>query len=358
MSVNNKAKKLTTLSQTAIKSLFEGQVLGWFLVEYTKGSYFFLVDKKQTSAAKFKSPKIVKVLLERYGVDTAKVTDKSEFLAGTVGLAEGNHEMVIGVKKNGAGKSTLRTVMKDSGFKKILKTVSIVKAHSLSISNQALTAEEASEIQHEEEDKQQVSSAAASLSLNEKEQDALRFALWAKDNVSKMYTPNPGSDLEDFFHKCLRRLDKFKSKKLYKMFDPKYWNKKFRDVEHPLFDKLGTYRHTKEYNEVLIQVCTSQLRLLEVASENENIEALVNELYDSNFVDSFTEFEQKLKDSGFKKNEIPEIISAFGADNMAEFTQLLEVCGGKRKQMMYLLAAIGHNSWDRLLGMLDQIEAV
>lgn len=358
MSVNNKAKKLTTLSQTAIKSLFEGQVLGWFLVEQSKGSYYFLVDKKQTSAAKFKSPKIVKALLERYGVDTAKVTDKSEFLAGTVGLAEGNYEMVVATKKNGAGTSTLRTVIKDSGFKKILKTVSIVKVHSLSVSQQHLTAEEASEIQHEEEDKQTVASATAALSLNEKEQAALRLALWAKDNISKMYTPNPGSELEDFFHKCVRRLEKFKGKKLYKMFDPKYWNKKFRDVEHPLFDKLGSYRHTKEYNEVLIKVCTTQLKLIEAAAENEDIEALVNELYDSDFVESFTGFEQKLTELQFTKKEIPEIISAFGADNMTEFTQLLEVCGGKRKQMMYLLSAIGHNSWPRLLGMLDQIEYV
>ena len=358
MSVNNKAKKLTTLSQTSIKGLFEGSTRGWFLVEKSKGSYYFLVDKKQATAAKFKSPKIVKSLLERYDVDTSKITDKAEFLSGTVGLTEGNYEMVIAVKKNGAGKSTLRTVMKDSSFKKILKTVSIVKAHSLSISEQPLTAEEAAEIQHEEEDKQQVSSATEALSLNEKEQEALRFALWSKDNVSKMYTPNPGSDLEDFFHKCLRRLEKFKSKKLYKMFDPKYWNKKFRDVNHPLFDKLGTYRHTKEYNETLIQVCTSQLQLIEAASANEDVDAIVNDLYDSEFVESFTEFEQQLKSLGFKKNEIPEIISAFGADNLEEFSQLLELCGGKRKQIMYLLATIGHNSWVRLLGMLDQIEAV
>ena len=58
-----------------------------------------------------------------------------------------------------------------------------------------------------------------------------------------------------------------------------------------------------------------------------------------------------MKSLGFKKNEIPEIISAFGADNLEEFTQLFEMCGGKRKQIANLLATIGHNSWVRLLGM-------
>ena len=54
------------------------------VVEASK-DLFFSIDKKQTSA-KLDS-KNSKALLERYRIDAAKVTEKSEFLAGTVGLA-------------------------------------------------------------------------------------------------------------------------------------------------------------------------------------------------------------------------------------------------------------------------------
>ena len=110
--------------------------------------------------------------------------------------------------------------------------------------------------------------------------------------MSPKCTPEPGSDLEDF-HKCLRRLEKFKSKKLYKMFDPKYWNKKFRDVNHPLFDKLAPIGTIKEYNENLDTSVHKSTSLIEAASANEDVDAIVNDLYDSEFVESFTEFEQQ-----------------------------------------------------------------
>ena len=184
---------------------------------------------------------------------TAKITDKSEFLAGTVGLAEGSYELVIATKRNGAGKSTLRSVMKETGFKKILKTATIVKTHSLSISEQALTAEQSAEIAEEELVKSQLSSAAEAFSLNENERNALRTAIWVKKNWNTVYTPNPGEELEDFFHTCLRRLEKFQSKKLYKVFEPKYWSRRFLAIQHPLFDSLDTYHQTKDQNEILIR---------------------------------------------------------------------------------------------------------
>ncbi|MGC6508887.1 MAG: hypothetical protein ACON4U_10750 [Myxococcota bacterium] len=359
MSVNINAKKLTTLSQTTIKGLLEGGTNGWFLVEASKGAYFFLIDKKQTSAAKFRSPRIAKALLERYRIDAAKVTEKSEFLAGTVGLAEGNYELVIAIKRNGAGKSTLRSVMKETGFKKILKKATIVKTHSLSISEQPLTAEEAAEVEQEERDKDLLSTAGEALSLNDKEKNAFRTAIWVKDNWSKIYTAGtPSSAMEDFYQTCLRRLEKFKSQKLYRIFEPKYWKKKFQNVQNPLLDRLGTYRHTKHQNEILISVCQSQLERIQQEAENEDIEAIVSELYDTDFVEAFTGFNQTLADLGFSKTEIPEILSAFGPNNVDEFNELFTQCGSDRKALKSLLKSIGHNSWVRLLIALDQIEAV
>ena len=129
------------------------------------------------------------------------------------------------------------TVMKDS--EQILKTVSIVKAHSLSISEQPLTAEETAEIQHEEEDKQRVSSARKHC-LSARKNKMLYDLHCGKDNAPKC-TLQPWLRWKiSFINVCVDW--KIKTKK-HEMFDPKYWNRSFRSIIHSLTSWV--YRHTK-----------------------------------------------------------------------------------------------------------------
>ena len=203
-----------------------------------------------------------------------------------------------------------------------------MKTHSLSISEQALTAEQSAEIAEEELVKSQLSSAAEAFSLNENERNALRTAIWVKKNWNTVYTPNPGKELEGLFSHLSAPIGKVPKQKLYKVFEPKYWSRRFQAIQHPLFDSLDTYRQTKDQNEILIRVCQSQLVKIQQITDNEDIEAIVSELYDTEFVEAFTGFHQTWRMWVFLKQK-SEIISAFGSDNVGEFNELYAMCGSR-----------------------------
>ena len=354
MSVNDKAKKLTTISQTAIKGIGHGQVQAWFLIEYSKKNFYFLVDKKLKSAAKFSKVAVLKKLLELYGVNTKNIKDDSPFLAGTVGLAEGTHEMVVSIKKNGAGKSTLKGVVAKSGFKKILKTVAIVKAHKISENETEMTNKEEEEYLEETVLNQEVATKTAKLDLNKEEQKALKIAIWAKDHKADMETSNPTAEMEDFFHTAIRRLEKFKTKKHYKLFAKAGFFKK----KNPLVSQLDGFILDKKNLTKLLKKCNDQLKLIQlsIGAPPPLIEDLqAGELFDQSFVTALTDFNSFLKKTGFKESEIPEIMNAFGVDNQSELEGLLKDCGGI-KNLKVLLKSLGSNDWFRLLSMLDRIE--
>lgn len=296
----------------------------------------------------------MKKLLELYGVNTKTMADDSPFLAGTVGSAGGTYEMVVSIKRNGAGKSTLKTAVTKPGFLKILKKVLIVKAHKISDNETKVTKKELEEYKTETALNVEMKSKKADLGLNEAEQKALKIAIWAKDNKADMETSNPTADMEEFFHTAIRRLEKFKAKKYYKLFAKAGWLKR----KHPLVSQLDGFILDKSNLITLLKQCKEQLELIQMTlapPPSMPPQIQVGELFDKDFVDALTKFDSFLKKTGFKKSEIPEIMNAFGVDNQSALEGLLKDSGGMQN-LKILLKTLGSNDWFRLLSMLDRIE--
>ena len=128
MAVNKDAKKITSLARTALKAAGQEQ-RAWFAVGVGK-DYFFYVDKKLKDPKKFKEPLAIKKVLTGLKIDKASEIQKDSLVvAGTIKAVADHYEMTVKVKSNGGGKSTLKSLVKDSGFKKIVGNVEIVKQH-------------------------------------------------------------------------------------------------------------------------------------------------------------------------------------------------------------------------------------
>jgi|GEM_PF-5527541 len=226
MGINDNAKKLSSLSKTAIKGITGSSPRAWFLIEQGKTSLFY-VDKKLSSADKLKDPVKCKVLLTKLKVEGVEDIDaKSPLVCGVVARKGEGFAMAISYKKNGAGKSTLKSAIKDATVKKLLPNVEIVKSLELGDTSERAENESVRDTESAREmEENNVSSSHAK---------AFKIFAWWRDEggailgrISATSAPND----EDFLQTALRRLTKFKNKKMYDLFEPTFFGMKNGPLE-------------------------------------------------------------------------------------------------------------------------------
>ena len=384
MKINPNAKKLVTLSKTAIKSLKEGQIRAWFLVEGKPKHYFFYIDMKNKSPSKFKEPRTLKKLLERFKIDEASdVSAKASLLAGTVSPFQENMEFHVSIKRNGAGSSVFKSVLKNSAFKKIVPNAKIVKTLSGAVEKeeeeeetlvedisgktpeeieQDLIArdkkkeEEVQRVIQEREEAAVLEQEAQALKLNDEEKKALKMHHWSQKEHSQWASTPAKEEHEDFFHTALKRLVKFQKQKLYRCFDKRHFIKRAFGKKNPLLQYAKTFLLTKAQLPMYIKTCEKKIEQIEMEKSWTDEEAEIAALFDDATIGKFDAFEQYLLDLKFNDDQTAGIISAFGVDNKSEFEELYKACQSQRKQVLLLCKKLGNDDWAFLRNILATME--
>ena len=385
MKINNNAKRLNSLSKTALKSLREGQVRAWFLVEGKPQQYFFYIDMKNKSPAKFKDAHTLKKLLEKFKVDgAADVAPKAAVLAGTVSPFQEDMEFHVVIKRNGAGKSLFKSALKSSALKKLVKNAKIVKTLSgvaeveeekeeetlvEDISDRTLEEvenepsardlEKENEIERlirEREEEEALEQEARALKLNADEKLALKMHHWSQKESAKWASTQPTEQNEDFFHKALRRLKKFQKQKLYRCFDKRHFIARAFGAKNPLVIYANSFLLTKAQLPTYIRTCEQKIDQIEMAKSWTEEEAVLAELFDEASIGKFNAFEDYLTGLKFTEDEAAGIISAFGVDNKSDFEDLYKACKSKRKEVILLCEKLGNGDWVFLRNILQTME--
>lgn len=296
MGINDNAKKLSSLSKTAIKGITGSSPRAWFLIEQGKTSLFY-VDKKLSSADKLKDPVKCKVLLTKLKVEGVEDIDaKSPLVCGVVARKGEGFAMAISYKKNGAGKSTLKSAIKDATVKKLLPNVEIVKSLELGDTSERAENESIRDTESAREmEENNVSSSHAK---------AFKIFTWWRDEggaiLDRISATGVQND-EDFLQTALRRLTKFKKKKMYDLFEPHFFGMKNGPLErfkYKDFDltKDGVTAHLTTIEGFLNGILDGQ------AAPSEDDIAEMEDLLDDDIVEEMTQLEEfaktlKLSDS-------------------------------------------------------------
>ena len=360
MGVNNDAKKLSTISKTAVTGLNPGEIKAWFVIEH-KDNHFFYVDPKISDPNKFKEPKVIKKFLAKHNIPgSEKIDDKAPLICGTLCLGKGVYEMVIALKKNGAGKSTLKNIAKDAVFKKIVSSLEIVTSHSdlgnIALTEAEITKKVAEENAHAKEAKE-LQDEAVSLKLNEKEIKALQMHKWSVKDVPKFYQANMGTlENETFFQDALRRLKKFQKAEMYELFEEKWWIQRKLGFNNPLSKYAKEFLLTKKKLPTYIARCELMLNGIEKLKGNIDPEEAALDLFDAPVTTAINEFSTYLESKGFNEDDASDILVAFGVDGKEDFMDIFKLCNEDSSEMKYLLDTFGGMDWKRLQSNLHQIE--
>lgn len=218
MGINQKAKKLSSLSRVAAKSISGSDKRAWFLIEDGRETFFY-IDKRISAPAKFKDPVRCKKILEKLKVtDLGGVDKKSPLLSGLVSRGGAGYQVSVSFKKNGAGKSTLAKALKDPSVKKILPDAMIVKAIEMEPeSEQALEDARLDNL---------VDGEAEAESVEAKRLKAFKIFMWWKSEGKARYETilvRHSSADEDFLQTAKRRLAKFRKAKMYDLFESRFF---------------------------------------------------------------------------------------------------------------------------------------